>query len=843
MVRAARWSVAAAALGLSAVPARGGIESGEYAGSDTWMYLSRFVFLPQGGQLKFTMDFPDTALHNPALMLYYKADASGGVNTEFGVWDTVYGSDFMCEERARIANEKGGMYAPMRQTGSVVPYTSKSGEARVLATLEAGMYSSRARWLFITVGNCAAHCSAGMFCSNSLSFSWTLTMTNGEGTDRHFSADKMWLRETAIAMTVLYLVLLPFALYTRHLLLREAKYHCSVQLLVASIFLSGFSSAISSIALGRFASSGVEQPWLNNLAVVIGLAAQFAILLMAILVAKGWTIVRRKISATGRVKIATYMTVYVVASIACWVYYLEFSDPAAIVYIYSTAPGSLLVALRCLAFLWLTYAVRVTLRTYQQKRGFYRKFWFLMGAWILSLPLLVGINRIIDEWMRAKLLTLIELLSTFVCQAVLIVMYCPLSFCGINSNFPFHATTNVFMQKYRSGPQALKRGGGGLDETQGSNSFEEAHLLHAFQISSQMRHSVVMLQSYTNDLHTFLDTIRQQGRPSMDRPIAKQIDIESGPAAPVAMTATAATAATAEAGSWPLKSPRSTIVVPTASATALLSKPELAQSRAADALSAATSGGEPRPELAAPLKQQALMTEAAQSGRSTPTPRTIDTGAAAGAGAARVASTAAASASDMQPRADEPTLPPKRRTPKAAVAGDEATPRSQAGTVVIARATSFSFEGENDEAAEQVVKEPALPSRRRTPKAAELARSNSLRSTVEVARSASFESNSSEQASDHAAELTREQTDAAVLPADGPIKTRKKKKVRAEPDATTDASATLDVDAAVAAATAAAASAPTDAGDEKPLRRKSSLRRKSDKKSDIEAALEADADL
>jgi hypothetical protein len=133
-----------------------------------------------------------------------------------------------------------------------------------------------------------------------------------------------------------------------------------------------------------------------------------------------------------------------------------------------------------------------------------------------------------------------------------------------------------------------------------------------------------------------------------------------------------------------------------------------------------------------------------------------------------------------------------------------------------------------------------------TPKGAaggDLARSNSLRSTVQVARSASFESTASEQASEQAAESAREQTDAAVLPADGPVKTRKENKVRAEPDAAADASATLDAADADAAAAAAAAAAPADAAQGKPLRRKNSLRRKADKKTVISAALEADADL
>ena len=45
--------------------------------------------------------------------------------------------------------------------------------------------------------------------------------------------------------------------------------------------------------------------------------AECGMLLQFILVGKGWTIVRRKISAQGRVKIATYITTYFVMYWAC----------------------------------------------------------------------------------------------------------------------------------------------------------------------------------------------------------------------------------------------------------------------------------------------------------------------------------------------------------------------------------------------------------------------------------------------------------------------------------------------------------------------------------------------
>ena len=53
-----------------------------------------------------------------------------------------------------------------------------------------------------------------------------------------------------------------------------------------------------------------------------------------ILLAKGWTIVRRKISAGGRVKIAIFITTYaiVLAGLEAWLEYDEHSHPEVIRY-------------------------------------------------------------------------------------------------------------------------------------------------------------------------------------------------------------------------------------------------------------------------------------------------------------------------------------------------------------------------------------------------------------------------------------------------------------------------------------------------------------------------------
>lgn len=509
-------------------PAHGGIVEGSYRGSETWMYLDRFVFNPVKsgydlkGKLEMRVDYPSNAASKPSVMLFYKGGDSSGVQKEFGYWERAYNQGLKCYEKAQIASMDGGMYLPLPGGRQVTTYTDDDGREWSSVTLETEMNTYRSRWMFISVGNCKSTCTS-RYCANSLDIKYHLNLTNGQGPNMYFSADKIWYRETAIAFFALYLLLAIFAVRTIIILRKEQKFHYSVQLLMSSIFCSMLSLLLQTALYTQYSETGINQDGLEAAGVVFSLLAEFMLLLMVVLVAKGWTIVRHKISARGRVRLSAYMTIYIISSIGCWVYYVYFVDPADIVYVYETVPGAVFVGLRCVAFGWFTYAVAITLRTYKQKRAFYKKFWLFVGVWILTLPFLVIVNNLVDVWFRAKVVNLLSIFSTFLCQTVLCIMYHP-HIWGLSKTFPFHATTHVILRNKTKRTGDTGKDGGKIE---GSNTFEEAHLLRAFQLSSQMRHSVTLLQSYTNDLHTFLDDIRISFKSGEQGPIG-EADLESG---------------------------------------------------------------------------------------------------------------------------------------------------------------------------------------------------------------------------------------------------------------------------------------------------------------------------
>merc|ERR1712048_1095304 len=119
-------------------------------------------------------------------------------------------------------------------------------------------------------------------------------------------------------------------------------------------------------------------------------------------IAKGWTIVRRKISANGRVKIAVYITFYFALNIST-VFWdgLGLTD-GQVTYFYESSSGVFLLVLRALTVIWFGYSCFTTLKNFSLKKRFYTKLIILGSLWILSFPATVLICLALNEVYRFK---------------------------------------------------------------------------------------------------------------------------------------------------------------------------------------------------------------------------------------------------------------------------------------------------------------------------------------------------------------------------------------------------------------------------------------------------------
>lgn len=219
-----------------------------------------------------------------------------------------------------------------------------------------------------------------------------------------------------------------------------------------------FSLLFSLIHYSSYSSDGIGKTDLLQISKYVFIGADTLMIVLLILLAKGWTIVRRKLSVEGRVKIALFSTTFVVVCVLAHIWELHFYDSSAVVYIYDEFPGRIIVAMRICVIVWFHYSAKTCRDNFKTKRGFYRKFTFIFTLWLSAVPLTVWAGRFIDPHYRFKLVYGMQISVFFAGQLVLMSMYNPnLSF---NKSFPFHAKSSSMLgiQKMSKAKLALLRG-------------------------------------------------------------------------------------------------------------------------------------------------------------------------------------------------------------------------------------------------------------------------------------------------------------------------------------------------------------------------------------------------
>jgi hypothetical protein len=331
-------------------------------------------------------------------------------------------------------------------------------------------------------------------CEKDLDVMWYFNFTNGESSNFYFGADQSSVFLSSAVFLVLNLLLVCHMLYVRHILINMRKYHLTVKLMFGSVLCSFARVAIDLLYFSEFRATGKSNKTWSIIGTVFASMADFLMVLTFMLLMKGWTIVRRKISANGRTRLTCFFLLYISVYWSCWIYYQYGIDRALVVYVFDSWPGYVLISLRIVLALWILRAYFVLRSKYEVKKGFYKKFTALTFVWVVSVPLMVLINYMVAEYMRFKIIYAFELSVNFITQSVIVSMYNPKSIL-FGSSFPFHATTTAMLLG-RSGTNKSQRTG--LSDTQ---------LRQATEISRRIKRGVIYLQSFANDLLSFLEEV------------------------------------------------------------------------------------------------------------------------------------------------------------------------------------------------------------------------------------------------------------------------------------------------------------------------------------------------
>ncbi|CAD5113241.1 DgyrCDS2420 [Dimorphilus gyrociliatus] len=265
-------------------------------------------------------------------------------------------------------------------------------------------------------------------------------MTNDRGLFfEQFSADEFYIIHIDISYLIVNALMLLITVFFAFKLKSRQFFHTTYKIYLVSLTCQATYLLIMSIYLGKFANDGIERPGVKTFARFFQSASTCFFLLLLILMGKGYTITRGRISTGGVIKITIFMTIYVIAYFILFVFENKFFDPGLVLYLYESPAGYGLIGLHILSWFWFSYAIFCTRKRYPEKSSFYYLFYLFYTFWFLAMPIFVLIAYfVIDKWVREKVVNGVENTIAFLAHLIFLILTRP---SAANKNFPYHVKT------------------------------------------------------------------------------------------------------------------------------------------------------------------------------------------------------------------------------------------------------------------------------------------------------------------------------------------------------------------------------------------------------------------
>ncbi|KAI6176859.1 Transmembrane protein [Aphelenchoides bicaudatus] len=265
-------------------------------------------------------------------------------------------------------------------------------------------YSRRPRWWYLALANCDS--------SSGLYLEYSILMTNAQPSNRwffHFSFDEFYVLPLSILFLVIELIILIITVVFTYLLRSRNMFHPTFKVYLNSVIID-FSGLVAYwIHYDRYADNGKGFPMLKTCGMLLRQIASILFCLLLLLMAKGYTITRGKLSSLGTVKLMVFMTLYLIGHIIMLVWEIALFDPAEVTYVSESAAAYVIASLRLLAWLWCLYSSFMTVKKYPQKKIFYIAMGFLMTIWFWAGPVaLVIANYVLDNWVRSEVMLAVD---------------------------------------------------------------------------------------------------------------------------------------------------------------------------------------------------------------------------------------------------------------------------------------------------------------------------------------------------------------------------------------------------------------------------------------------------
>ncbi|XP_059140907.1 transmembrane protein 145-like [Physella acuta] len=390
-----------------------------------WMFLTRFCFLSNIGNMNYKLEYP-TKYGIQNLLFYYDVP---------GQWDAVYKRDLTCDEQ--VAALRGSNIFPLAPAGSMCVKELRKGQEWYVCTGDMDFSSARERWWFVVLSRCgppANNTARGMY------LDYKLHMTNGDDLlHKEFSADEFYILVIDIIFFIIYIILVALSIACAVVLVKRKLLHTTYKMYMVTLIIWFLHLLCMVIAWGSYGSTGWELRPLEVFGRILQACGHIVFMLMLILMAKGYTIVRGRLSKKNAVKITVFINLYVIALVVLFIWEGVLFDPGLVLYYYESPPGYGMITVILIGWLWFTKAAVFTLKHYNSKSHFYIVFYTIFTIWFWAAPFTTMLAMFaMEKWTREKSVNGIQQLIACIGHSVFLFLTMP---SRANGNFPYHIKT------------------------------------------------------------------------------------------------------------------------------------------------------------------------------------------------------------------------------------------------------------------------------------------------------------------------------------------------------------------------------------------------------------------
>ncbi|XP_053066363.1 transmembrane protein 145 isoform X1 [Acinonyx jubatus] len=281
---------------------------GNLSSKEDWVFLTRFCFLSDYGRLDFRFRYPEAKCCQN-ILLYFDDPSQ---------WPAVYkAGDKDCLAKESVIRPENNQVINLttQYAWSGCQVVSEDGTRYLSCSSGRSFRSVRERWWYIALSKCGG---------DGLQLEYEMVLTNGKSFwTRHFSADEFGILETDVTFLLIFLLIFFLSCYFGYLLKGRQLLHTTYKMFMAAAGVEVLSLLFFCIYWGQYATDGIGNESLKILAKLLFSSSFLIFLLMLILLGKGFTVTRGRISHSGSVKLSVYMTLYTLTHVVLLIYEAE----------------------------------------------------------------------------------------------------------------------------------------------------------------------------------------------------------------------------------------------------------------------------------------------------------------------------------------------------------------------------------------------------------------------------------------------------------------------------------------------------------------------------------------